>query len=47
MAVYELSQRAELLMAVAAGRVRNERNDYRLLSQFVGRGEVGRLFEGA
>lgn len=46
MAVYELSQRAELLMAVAAGRVRNERNDYRLLSQFVV-GEVGRLFWGA
>ncbi|MCY3708610.1 MAG: ImmA/IrrE family metallo-endopeptidase [Caldilineaceae bacterium] len=46
MAVYELSQRAEVHMAVAAGRVRYEHNNYRLLSQFVGRGEVGRLFEG-
>ena len=47
MAVYELSQRAEVHMAVAAGRVRYEHNNYRLLSQFVGRGEVGRLFEDA
>ena len=47
MAVYELSQQAEVHMAVAAGRVRYEHNNYRLLSQFVGRGEVGRLFEGA
>ena len=46
MAVYELSQRAGVHMAVAAGRVRYEHNNYRLLSQFVGRGEVGRLFEG-
>ncbi|MCY3993750.1 MAG: ImmA/IrrE family metallo-endopeptidase [Caldilineaceae bacterium] len=46
MAVYELSQQAEVHMAVAAGRVRYEHNNYRLLSQFVGRGEVGRLFEG-
>ena len=27
--------------AVVAGRVRFERNNYRLLSQFVGSGEVG------
>ncbi len=47
MAVYELTQRAEVHMAVAAGRVRNEHSNYRLLSQFVGRGEVGRLFEEA
>ena len=47
MAVYELSQQAEVHMAVAAGRVRYEHNNYRLLSQFVGRGEVGRLFEEA
>ena len=44
MAVYELSQRAGVHMAVAAGRVRYESGNYRLLSQFVGKGEVGRLF---
>ncbi len=44
MAVYELSQRAEVHMAVVAGRVRYEHRNYRLLSQFVGRGEVGPLF---
>ena len=43
MAVHELSQRAEVHMAVAAGRVRYGHNNCRLLSQFVGRGEVGRL----
>ncbi len=47
MAVYELSQRAEVHKAVAAGRVRCEHNDYRLLSQFMDRGDVGRLSEGA
>ena len=47
MAVYELSQRAEVHMAVVAGRVRYVHNNYRLLSQFVGRGEIGRLFTEA
>ena len=46
MAVYELSQRAGVHKAVAAGRVRYECSASRLLAQFVGRGEVGRLFEG-
>ena len=46
-AVYEISQRAGVHMAVAAGRVRYESHNYGLLSQFVGRGEVGRLYEGA
>ena len=45
MAVYDLSQKAKVHMAVVAGRVRHERENYRLLSQFVGRGEVGRQFE--
>ena len=45
MAVYDLSQKAEVHMAVVAGRVRYEWQNYRLLSQFVGRGEVGCLFE--
>ena len=47
MAVYELSQRAEVHMAVVAGRVRYENKNYRLLSQFVGRGEIGRLLTEA
>ena len=42
MAVYDLSRKAEVHMA--AGRVRYENKDYRLLSQFVGKGEVRRLF---
>ncbi len=45
MAVYSLSQEAEVHMAIVAGRVRYDRNNYRLLSQFVGRGEVGCQFE--
>lgn len=44
MAVYNLSREAEVHMAIVAGRVRYDRNNYRLLSQFVGRGEVGCLF---
>ena len=47
MAAYEFWQRAEVHLAVAAGRVRFEHINCRLLEQFVGRGEVGRLFEGA
>lgn len=46
MAVYGLSQRAGVHMAVAAGRVRYEHKNYRLLSQFVGRGEVRHMFGG-
>lgn len=46
MAVYALSQWAGVHMAVAADRVRYEHKSYRQLSQFVGRGEVGRLFWG-
>ena len=46
MAVYELAQRAEVHMAVAAGRVRYEHNNNRLLSQSVCWGRAGRLFEG-
>ena len=44
MAVYELSQRAGVHMAVAAGRVRYEHNSCRLLSRFVGRGVWLALF---
>lgn len=45
MAVYNLSREAEVHMAIVAGRVRYENNNYRLLSQFVGKGEVGCQFE--
>lgn len=41
------SSSASVHMAVAAGLVRNEHNNYRLLSQFVERREIGRMFWGA
>ena len=43
--VYDLAQKAGVHPAIVAGRVRYERNNYRLLSQLVGRGQVGRQFE--
>ena len=47
MEVIELAQKYEVHPAVIAGRVRHEQRNYRLLSQFVGSGEVRRQFEGA
>jgi HTH-type transcriptional regulator/antitoxin HigA len=45
--VMELAQRLEIHPAIVAGRVRHETKNFRLLSQFVGTGEVRRqLFEG-
>ena len=44
--VIELAIEARVHPAVVAGRVRFERDDYRLLSQLVGSGEVRGLFEG-
>ena len=44
--VIELAAEVGVHPAVVAGRVRFERDDYRLLSQFVGNGEVRGLFEG-
>ena len=44
MEVIELAQMFEVHPAVVAGRVRFERRNYRLLSQFVGSGEVRRQF---
>jgi HTH-type transcriptional regulator/antitoxin HigA len=42
----ELAQRLEILPAIVAGRVRHESRNYRLLTHFVGSGEVRRqLFE--
>ena len=44
MAVLDLAQALHVHPAVVAGRVRYERGNYRLLSQFVGTGEVRRQF---
>ena len=45
MAVLQMSWEAQVHPAVIAGRVRHESGNYRLLSQFVGTGEVRRQFE--
>jgi len=44
MAVMNLANALQVHPAIVAGRVRYERNNYRLLSQFVGTGEVRRQF---
>ncbi len=44
-AVMELAQKYEVHPAVIAGRVRYDQHNYRLLSQFVGSGEVRKQFE--
>ena len=41
--VLSLARKADVHPAIVAGRVRHEMNNYRLLSQFVGAKEVGRL----
>jgi HTH-type transcriptional regulator / antitoxin HigA len=40
LAVMELAQRLEIHPAIVAGRVRHETRNFRLLSHFVGRGEL-------
>ena len=45
MAVLNLAWQAQVHPAIIAGRVRHELTAYRLLSQFVGTGEVRRQFE--
>ena len=45
MAVLQMAWEAQVHPAVIAGRVRHETSNYRLLSQFVGTGEVRRQFE--
>ena len=45
MAVLRMAWEARVHPAIVAGRVRFEKGEYRLLSQFVGTGEVRRLFE--
>ena len=47
MAVVDLAWEARVHPAVVAGRVRHEQGNYRLLSQFVGSGQVRRQFEPA
>ena len=44
MAVMNLANALEIHPAIVAGRVRYEQQNYRLLSQFVGTGEVRRQF---
>ena len=44
MAVIALAQEVGIHPAIVAGRARRERQNYRLLSQFVGTGEVRRIF---
>ena len=45
MVVMQVAARARVHPAIVAGRVRYESGNYRLLSQFVGNGEVRRQFE--
>ena len=45
MAVIDLAQEAQVHPAIIAGRVRYERGNFRLLSQFVGTGKVRRQFD--
>ena len=44
MAVMQLAEALQVHPAIVAGRVRHERHNYRLLSQFVGTGEIRRQF---
>ena len=44
MAVMNLAHALEIHSAIVAGKVRHERQNYRLLSQFVGTREVRRQF---
>ena len=43
--VYELAHKANVHTAIIAGRIRYENNEYRKLSQFIGRGKVRNQFE--
>jgi HTH-type transcriptional regulator/antitoxin HigA len=46
MAVMNLARALQVHPAIVAGKIREERQNYRLLSQFVGVGEVGRRLTG-
>ena len=43
----ELAQRLEIHPAIVAGRMRHETKNFRLLSQFVGSGELRRQLLGS
>ena len=45
--IMDLAGKLEIHPAVIAGRIRYERRNYRLLSRYVGQGEVRRCFEGS
>ena len=47
MAVINLAHNLGIHPSIVAGRVRYERENYRLLSQFVGSGHVRRQFKAA
>jgi len=42
--VLSLSEKLKIHPAIIAGRIQYEKNNYRILSQFIDRGEVSRLF---
>jgi HTH-type transcriptional regulator/antitoxin HigA len=42
--VSNLSEQLKIHPAIIAGRIRFEKNNYKILSQFIGRGEVNKFF---
>jgi len=44
-AVQELAEKLSIHPAIVAGRIRHQTKSYRVLSQFIGSGELGKLFE--
>jgi HTH-type transcriptional regulator/antitoxin HigA len=44
MAVFRFADKLEIHPAIVAGRIRHEEKNYRLLSQFVGSGEIRSQF---
>jgi len=42
--VRTLSEKLKIHPAIIAGKIQHEKNNYKILSQFIDRGEVGRLF---
>ncbi len=44
--VLDLASKADIHKSIIAGRIRYERNNYRILSRHIGRGMVRKLFSG-
>ena len=44
-AVQELAEKLSIHPAIVAGRIRHQTRSYRVLSQFIGRGELSKFFE--